>query len=213
MGADWQHRAAITAAPIGCVGLGRRRTAQGDQHAIALLQPAKGAVIGPENLQPEGVHQLAQIGAGWRIDADAHLGLGGFVALHDVSEPVAIGPGLFIGMLGGERCVQLKPLQITAAQQGGAEFDLRHEHLHAGMGVGDGDRALHLEALVTLALHAPVAAAQAQGGCGPKPVARLQPEQGEPEDQGRNQQHSEQRVQSRRFEFCGSVELAAGNAA
>jgi len=44
-------------------------------------------------------------------------------------------------------------------------------------------------------------------------VARLEPEQCQPEYEGGDQQHSEQRVQSQRFEFCGSVELAAGKAA
>ena len=41
-------------------------------------------------------------------------------------------------------------------------------------------------------------------------MASLQPEQGQPEDQGRDQQNSEQGEQSRQISFCGSVGREAG---
>ena len=213
MGADRQHRAAITLAPVGGIWIGGCGAAQRDQHAITLLEAAEGAVVGPEDLQPEGVNQLAQITASRTADADAHLGLGGFVPFHDVGEPVAIGPGLFIRVLRLEAGCHLHIGQIGAPQQGGVELDLRHEHLHAGMGIADRDRAFHLQALVALALHAPIGAAQPQWRGRPQPMACLKPQQCQPENQGGDQQHSQQCRQRQCFEFCGSVELAAEKAA
>ena len=142
MGADRQHGALVPLAPLGAGWAGGRGTAQRDQHAVASLQAAEGAVVHPEDLEPEGVQQLSEVGALGGTDADPGLGLGGFVPFDDVREPVAVVAGLFIGVLRPDLAADLQPAQVAAAQQGWPEADFRYEHLHAPVRVGDREGAL-----------------------------------------------------------------------
>ena len=162
MGADRQHGAVVSLAPLGAGRAGGCWPAQGDQHAVAALQAAEGSVVHPEDLKPESVQQLSEVGALGGTDGDAGLGLGGLVPLDDVSEPVAVGAGLFIRMLRPDLAADLQPAQLTAAQQGWAQADLRHEHLHAPVRVGDREGALDQQLLVVLAQHLPVGGAELQ---------------------------------------------------
>ena len=58
VGADWQHAAAVAVAPARRLGRYGRGLLQRHQHAIAAMEAAEGAVVDPENFQPEGVEQL-----------------------------------------------------------------------------------------------------------------------------------------------------------
>ena len=58
VGANWQHAAAISLPPAGRLGRYGSGLLQRHQHAIAAMEAAEGAVVDPENFQPEGVEQL-----------------------------------------------------------------------------------------------------------------------------------------------------------
>jgi len=164
MGADGQHAAAITLAPIAARALGGGGTAQGNEHPIALLEATEGAVVDPEDLQPEGVEQLAQLGSVAGLQGDQRFSLGGLASFNDVGEPVAIAAGLLIGVLRGQAAADVDVGEIGAPQQGRLEFNLRDKDLHPRMGVADADGSLDLPLVGAAALDLPAAAAETQGG-------------------------------------------------
>ena len=195
VGANRQDLAGIALAPEGARrgdGLG---PAQGNQHAIAALEAAKGPVVDPIDVEPEGVEEGPDRGFGRRTEAQADPGAGGFAALDDVGEPVAIGPGRLIGMVGIDLDRDGHSINPPLAQQGGQHLQLGHHHLGAGVGVGDLDFALHHQA-VGFAAHLPGATAQLQGRGRPQPMAQLQHRQAQAEEQGAGQDQADQGMES-----------------
>ena len=195
VGANRQHQAGVALAPKGAGRGDRFGPAQGDQQAIAALQAAEGAVIHPVDVEPEGVEQVPDRGFGRSAEAQADAGASGFAALDDVGEPVAIGPGRLIGVVGIDLDLSGDASEPALAQQGGQHLELGHHHLHAGVGVGDLDLALHHQA-VGFAAHLPGATAQLEGRGRPQPVAQLQHHQDQAEQQGAGQDQADQGMES-----------------
>ena len=196
VGANWQHLAGVALAPEGAGRGDRFGPAQGDQQAIAALQAAEGAVIHPVDVEPEGVEQEADRGFGRGAEAQVDPGLRGFAAFNDVGEPIPIGPGRFIGMVGVNLDLDGHAIKAPLAQQGGQHLEIGHHHLHTGVGVGDLDLALHQQA-VGFAAHLPGATAQFQGRSRPQPMAQLHHHQGQAEQQGAGQDQADQGMESR----------------
>jgi hypothetical protein len=138
-------------------------------------------------VDPEGIDQAFEIHPRRTAELQTQPGTGGFPSLHDVGGPVAVGPGLLIGVKRGDAGEGAQFRQIAAAEQHGFDPDLGHHHLHAGMGIADGDVAGHLQSLGP-APHAEGAGDQLQGRRGPQAVTKLQPQQREAEQQQQDQQ-------------------------
>ena len=206
VGADRQHLAGITLAPEGVSRGDGLRPAQGNQHAIAALQAAEGAVIHPVDVEPEGVQQGPDRGFGRGAEAQVDAGASGFAALDDVGEPVAIGPGRLIGVVGIDLDLDGHVSEPALAQQGGQHLELGHHHLHAGVGVADLDLALHHQA-VGFAAHLPGATAQLQGRSRPQPMAQLQHQQAQANEQGAGQGQADQGME--RQHIHGSMTAGA----
>ena len=192
MGAQGKHPAALAGAPGRLLRQGRLRTLQRHQNAVASHEATEGAVVDPADVEPEGVEQLGHVHPGGGGEAQIDAGGGALMALHDVSEPVAIGSGLLIGMERRDRHAALHLDQASLAEKNRLHRELRHEHLHAAMRVFDRDLAAHLHGFAAAA-HIEVAGPQAQGRGGPQPMAQLQPKQAEAEEEEQNQECGEER--------------------